>query len=218
MRSPELPSALNYVEALYAKEDAGLRAVRERLIKAGRWGVNIGANEGRILQLLMRVKNVKTVVEIGALYGYSAIWMARALPTDGHLFTIERDEVASQMAQTSFDECGVSARVTLLRGDAADHLKVLLERGPFDMVFIDANKSAYVEYLEWAYRALRPGGLVVADNTLLGGGVLNEEKPANLSVKQWTEMRRFNALVADESRFFATMLPTAEGLTVAIRL
>lgn len=218
MRSRELTSRERYIEELYASEDEGLKSIRERLVTANRWGINIGANEGKILQLLMRLLNVKKAVEIGTLFGYSTVWLARALPKEGRLYTIERDHDCVRMARKALEECGVADRVIQLEGDATEKLRKLEAEAPFDFVFIDANKSAYVEYLEWAIQNVRPGGLIVADNTLLGGGAAKGEKPDNLSTRQWTGMRRFNELVADQTRFFGTILPTTEGLTVAIRL
>jgi predicted O-methyltransferase YrrM len=208
----------HYVESLYAREDEGLKAIRERLVTAGRWGVNISANEGRLLQVLMQMNHVKNVVEIVTLFGYSGVWIARALPQDGRLYTIERDHDCIRMARNAFEDCGVSDRVTLLEGEAIDKLKELEKDAPFDMVFIDANKSAYVEYLDWASKCVRKGGLIIADNTLLGGGVAESEKPENLSQRQWSEMRRFNEAIADRRQFLATIIPTWEGLTVAVRV
>lgn len=217
MRPAEQNPQLRYIESLYAKEDDGLRAIRDRLVTAGRWGVNIGANEGKILQILLKTTEVRNAVEIGTLFGYSAVWIARALPADGRLFTIERDSECVRMAKKAFEECGVNDRVTLLEGEAADRLAGIEAEGPFDFVFIDANKSAYVEYLDWCEKHVRPGGLIIADNTLLGGGAALSEKPENLSKRQWEGMRLFNERLADSARFDSTILPTSEGLSVAIK-
>lgn len=218
MRKQELTPTQKYVDELYAPEDVCLAGIRERLMNAGRWGVNIGANEGKILQLLIKLTNAKRVVEIGTLFGYSTVWIARALPPDGHLFTIERDHECLRMAKKAFEESGVNERITALEGEAADLLSSLSSKGPFDLVFIDANKSAYPDYLEWAASHVRSGGLIVGDNTLLGGHVAPSEKPESLSRAQYTEMRKFNDLIAHDPRFFGTILPTDEGLTVAIRV
>ena len=217
MRAKALSVRQNYIDNLYAPEDAGLAAIRERLITAGRWGVNIGANEGKILQLLIKMSNASKVVEIGTLFGYSGVWIARALPNDGRLFTIERDHECVRHAKKAFEECGVSAKITQLEGDALEVLSRLSSEGPFDLVFIDANKSAYAEYLEWAATNVRSGGLIIGDNTLLGGHVAEPAKPDALSRAQYLEMRKFNDLIANDARFFGTILPTDEGLTVAIR-
>lgn len=217
MRPIDLSPRDTYIEGLYAEEDAGLRSIRERLVTADRWGVNISAAEGKLLQFFIKLINAKKVVEIGTLFGYSGVWMARALPSGGRLYTIERDHDAVRMAKKAFEECEVQDQVTLLEGEAIDKLKDLSREAPFDMVFIDANKTSYNEYLEWATTHVRPGGLIIADNTLLGGKLAEVEKPEELSQRQWTEMRRFNSSITDVAKYFGTIIPTAEGLTVAIR-
>jgi caffeoyl-CoA O-methyltransferase len=218
MRAAELNPKDKYIASLYAEEDECLAAIKERLVSADRWGVNIGANEGRMLQLFMKTVGVKKAVEIGTLFGYSGVWIARALPGDGVLHTIERDHDAIRMAKKAFSECGVSERIRLHEGDAIDQLEKIASEGPFDMVFIDANKTSYIEYLDWATRNVRSGGLIIADNTLLGGKVIEDEKPEALSNRQYSVMRSFNEKMADRSKYFSTIMPTAEGLTVAIRL
>jgi len=225
MRAPELDLRSSYVESLYATEDKGLQSIRERLIAAGRWGVNIGANEGRILQILIQLSGAEKIVEIGTLFGYSTVWMARALAgsekgVEGgkHVFTLEKDPACAEQARLSFRECGVEEHVTLFEGDALQSLSTLSSKGPFDLAFIDANKSAYCEYLDWAEINVKRGGLIIGDNALLGGAVLQDEKPQNMSNRQWQQMRKFNERLADRNKFNATMLPTSEGLSVAIRL
>ncbi|RYZ63902.1 MAG: O-methyltransferase [Proteobacteria bacterium] len=191
--------------------------MRERLVSADRWGINISANEGKIIQFLISLAKAKKIVEVGTLFGYSTVWIARSLPIDGRVWTIERDHEAVRQARKGFEGCGVAEKIVQLEGEAVDLLNGLSAHGPFDMIFIDANKSAYPQYLEWAADHIRPGGLIIADNTLLGGHVAADEKPESLSRAQYTEMRRFNDLIANDSRFFGTILPTDEGLTVAIR-
>lgn len=216
------PEALNpresYIQSLYAEEDEGLKAIRDRLMTAGRWGVNIGAAEGRLMQVLIGMIGAKKVVEIGTLFGYSGVWISRALPADGRLYTIERDHDCVRMARKAFEECGVVGKTQILEGDATDKLKTLESEGPFDLVFIDANKSAYVEYLVWATANVRQGGLIVADNTLLGGVVVENEKPESCSNRQWGEMRKFNELIADRTKYDSVIVPTREGLTIARKI
>lgn len=225
MRNDQLDSKDLYIKSLYPLKDPGLSGIEQRLRDAGRWGVNVSANEGRLLALLIRLGKVQKAVEIGTLYGYSAVWIARALPENGHLYAIERDPVCVAAAKLGFAECGVGDRVTLFEGDAElELLKIEAQLGQnatgtgcVDLVFIDANKSAYPRYLDWAERCVRPGGLIVADNVFLGGHACQEQKPSNISQAQWSGMREFNARLADPSRFTSVILPTSEGLTVAIR-
>lgn len=217
MRVGEPSVRQKYIEGLYAQEDECLRGIRERLVSADRWGINISANEGKIIQFLISLAKAKKIVEVGTLFGYSTVWIARSLPIDGRVWTIERDHEAVRQARKGFEGCGVAEKIVQLEGEAVDLLNGLSAQGPFDMIFIDANKSAYPQYLEWAADHIRPGGLIIADNTLLGGHVAADEKPESLSRAQYTEMRRFNDLIANDARFFGTILPTDEGLTVAIR-
>ncbi len=217
MRPIEISPTLSYIEGLYASEDVVLQQIRERLVNANRWGVNIGASEGKILQFLIQLGRVEKAVEIGTLFGYSAVWMARALPANGHLYTIERDHESARQAKKAFEDAEVHNKVSLCEGEAMDCLAGLVAKGPFDLVFIDANKSAYVEYLDWAFTNLKTGGLIIADNTLLGGHVIHAEKPESLSNRQYHGMREFNERLARSEEFVSVILPTAEGLSIAIK-
>ncbi len=213
---PELQSQFDhYVGALYAPEDAGLLKIRKRIEGIGRTGINISAVEGRILQVLMKMVGVKTAVEVGTLCGYSSVWIARALPEDGALITIEKDPRYAALAAEGIAECGVAERVSIRQGDASEVLKTLT--GTYDFVFIDANKTGYNLCLDWAMNHVRSGGLIVADNTLLFGSVMMDEKPDDISIKPWNEMRRFNERLADQSNFTSVMLPTSEGLSLALK-
>ncbi len=216
----------SYIEKLVAVTDPGLLAIEARLRAADRWGVNIGANEGRLLALLVQVSGAKKVVEIGTLFGYSTVWLARALPangqpaigqTDGRVWTIERDPISAAHARQGFLDCGVAERIDLLEGEASEKLRELESaHSPFDLVFIDANKSAYPEYLDWAERNLRVGGLVIADNVFLGGAVFYDAKPDSVSLRQWQGMREFNQRLLSGGKFTSAFVPTSEGLLVGV--
>lgn len=218
MRKDSNSTVAAYIEGLAASDDVGLQSVEARLRDAGKWGINIGPNEGRFLSLLVKMSGARRAVEIGTLYGYSTVWLARALPADGKLWTIERDPESAAAARQTFSECGVESRVTLLEGEASEKLAELSRQAPFDLVFIDANKSAYLDYLEWAEKNLRSGGLVIADNIFLGGGACLDEKPVNLSLKQWQGMREFNRRLMNGSEFTSAIVPTSEGLLVGVRV
>lgn len=207
--------ALDYIRALYAPEDALLTEIRQHLEQMDR-AIQVGAEEGRILQLLLRLHGAKQVLEIGTLAGYSAIWMARALPTDGHLTTLERDPVRATEAQDFFSRSDVTERITLIEGNAHQTLESLIEEHrSFDAVFIDADKPSYSAYLDAAEQLLSPGGLVIADNTLLFGHVVHEQAPQGIAPSTWGKMRAFNQRLADSRHYDAVMLPTIEGLTIA---
>jgi len=211
---------LEYIRGLYAQEDALLAQIRADLEAAGQ-AIQIGAEEGRLLQLLIAMNNVKTIVEIGTLAGYSTIWMARALPKDGHIYTINRDENHIKLARENFAKSECAGRITMLEGDAHKVLPSLSPSAPFDMVFIDADKISYNDYLDWAEENLRVGGLVVADNVFLKGSVFADEPPEDRRIASpttWQNMRRFNARLADKTKYNASIIPTKEGLSIGIRL
>jgi len=205
---------LDYIRKLYAPQDALLEAIDETLQKID-MAIHVGPEEGKMLQLFIGLYGVKTIVEIGTLAGYSAIWMARALAPDGHIYTINKDATHIKMAKKFLAMAEVKDRITMLEGDAKEVLATLV--GPYDMIFIDADKINYNTYLDWAEVNVRTGGLIVADNTLLFGMVAKDE-PGDVAPTTWENMRRFNERLANPERYFSIMIPTKEGLTVAVKL
>jgi caffeoyl-CoA O-methyltransferase len=170
--------------------------------------IQLGPAEGRLLELLLRLANAQKVVEVGTLAGYSALWMARALPPGGRLWTIEADSRHAVVAAEIIDEAGLGDRVTLLEGDAAEVLPKLRDSGPFCAVFLDADKARYDFYGRWATDNLRPGGLLIADNAYLFGRLLSDDEEAR-------RMRRFHEEMARHYR--SVCIPTPDGLAVGIR-
>ena len=209
---------LEYIRKLYAVQDELLTSISDILQQEKNMAINIGAEEGRILQLLIALHGTKTIVEIGTLAGYSTIWLARALPQDGHIYTINRDEKHIQMAKNSFAKCECANKITMLEGDAHLVLPTLKTSAPYDMIFIDADKISYIDYLDWAEKNIRKNGLIIADNTLLAGKVIQETPPENIAPTTWKNMRLFNERLADKNKYNTIMIPTTEGLTVAIKL
>ena len=200
-----------YLRRQVVVEDDALRAVGA---KARELGVPAIAPEaGRVLQLLCRMIGARRVLEIGTCTGYSAIWIARGLPADGHLETLELDPQRAAMARAHFRQTGVAERVTVTVGDARETLAARADES-VDAVFIDADKPPYPAYLEEALRLVRPGGLILADNVLtLGPRVaVYDEAMSSESVRA---LRRYNWLVATDSRLLGTILPVGEGLSVA---
>lgn len=211
--------ALDYIRQLYAPEDALLQTIR-RTFEERDMDIQVGAEEGKFLHLLVKLHQAHTVVEIGTLGGYSAIWMARALPLKGHLHTIEHEAAHAELARGFIRQSDVREKITVWEGKAQDVLKRIAETVPqVDVVFIDADKISYPQYLDWAEAHLRPGGLLIADNTLLFGTVYADEPPAEGNIRRatWQAMRDFNTRLASGKHFDAVMLPTAEGLSIAIR-
>jgi caffeoyl-CoA O-methyltransferase len=169
----------------------------------------LGPSEGRLLELLLRLVNARKVVEIGTLAGYSALWMARALPAGGHLWTIESDPKHAGVAAEVIGEAGLGDRVTIIRDDAAEILPKLSDSGPFCAVFLDADKGRYDFYGRWATENLRTGGLLIGDNAYLFGRLLEQGDEA-------AAMRRFHEEMA--LHYDSVCVPTPDGLAVGVKL
>ncbi len=209
--------SLDYIRKLYAPQDKLLDSIDATLQKLN-IHMHIGAEEGKLLQMIITLHQAKTVVEIGTLAGYSSLWIARALPPEGHLYTLNKDPEHIQMARHFFDQSDVRDRITMLEGDAHMRLPELSAKAPFDMAFIDADKISYNDYLDWAEANVRQYGLIVADNTLLFNTIALESPPESVAPSTWNGMRRFNERLADTERYFSTLIPTEQGMTVAIKL
>jgi predicted O-methyltransferase YrrM len=211
-----LTPSIDYIRKLYAAQDSLLTSIDESLLRLN-IPMHIGAEEGKLLQMLITLHNAKTIVEIGTLAGYSTLWMARALPAGGHIYTINKDPAHITMAKHFFDQSEVRDSITMLEGDAHAMLPQLSSEAPFDLLFIDADKISYNDYLDWAEKNIRKGGLIIADNTLLHGTMGLDLPPQNISSTTWNNMRRFNERLADPEKYFTAMIATQEGLTVALK-
>lgn len=214
-QSPELAK---FVSDAMAKEDPIMRRIREETPKRGLPAISIGPDEGKILHFLVRACGAVKAVEVGTLAGYSACWIARALPENGRLCTLEYDPRHAAVARKNLHAAGVAAKTTVHEGPAAKTLPGLEKDGPYDFCFIDADKINYPIYLEWASRHVRVGGIVVADNAYLFGKLHLSAKLAGDDAAGAAAMRKTLALMAD-TRLFSScaMLPTGEGLAVAVR-
>ena len=157
------------IARMFAPEDEGLRYALSSAKQAGLPGIQISPIQGKFLQLLAAACNARKILEIGSLGGYSGIWLARALPPGGRFITLEINPVHADVVRGSFARAGVSDRAEVRVGKALDLLPRLEGEAPFDLVFIDADKQPYPQYLEWALRLSRPGSIIVADNCIRGG-------------------------------------------------
>ncbi len=203
-----------YVRSLFAREDDCLRAIRAWAADASLPTIQLPPATARAVQILLRAIGARRVLEIGTLAGYSAVWIARALPADGQLVTLETDPDRAAVARRSVEDAGLADRVEVRVGDALDLMAALDPDPPFDAVFLDADKERYCDYLEQAARLVRQNGLLMADNALWRGEVLDPEGFGGLAA----DIHRFNELVAADERFEATILPVGDGLMVAVRV
>jgi predicted O-methyltransferase YrrM len=205
----------SYVEDLFSPSDEILEAALRDSRRAGLPEINVSPNEGRLLQLLVEIAGARTILEIGTLGGYSAIHFARALPENGTLISLELDEHHARVARNNVERAGLSDIVEIRVGDAHELLAGLVEgdEGPFDVIFIDADKESYPEYLDWSLRLSRPGSLILGDNTIREGSVIDPQDATARAT------REFNERIAREPRLSGIALPLIreriDGLTIA---
>ena len=200
-----------YISGLFAREDELLASLREEADRTGLPPIAISSDEGRLLQVLLATINARTVLEVGTLGGYSAIWMARALPPDGRLTSIEIEEAHARFAERYIERAGLSSKVEIRVGRALDVLPSL-DGQKFDAMFIDADKEPLVTYFEWGLRLVRPGGLVIADNALWGGRVYDD----TVDDDKTRAVREFNRRMASDPRVLGIIVPTHDGVAVGV--
>jgi caffeoyl-CoA O-methyltransferase len=210
--TPEIDA---YLRGLYAQEDPGMRYALRAIEEAGMPPIQVSPTDGRILEVLLRMTDARRVVEIGTLAGYSAQWIARALPATGRLWTIELDPRHVAVARGVLARAGLADKVCVLEGSADVVLPTIEAEGPFDAVFVDADKVGYERYARWATRHLRPGGLLVGDNAYLFGRLAGVEPDSPEQAAELASMRAFHELLARE--FYAVCLPTPDGLAVGMK-
>ena len=201
----------DYLSTLFAAEDETLLALREAADRNGLPPIAISPDEGRLLQVLLTAIGARRVLEVGTLGGYSAIWMARALPADGSLLSIELEPAHAEFARGFVSRAGLDGIVDVHVGRALDVLPSL-DGSAFDAIFLDADKEPLPTYLEWALRLVRPGGLIIADNALWGGRVLDQ----SVNDDATRAVREFNRRFATDPRITGIVVPTHDGVAIGI--
>src|SRR5580658_586674 len=210
-----------YFSKLLVLPDASFDAAVKANQQAGLPAIDITALQGKFLEFLVRISGARCILEIGTLGGYSTLWLARALPGDGRIVTLEIDPRHAEVARANLENAGVLDSVDVIVGPAIETLPTLKNSpcAPFDLIFIDADKQGYPEYLRWALKLSRPGTVIVADNVVRDGKVI-EPGCEDLNVQG---VRRFTELVAAEPRLSATVLQTVgtkgyDGFALAVVL
>jgi caffeoyl-CoA O-methyltransferase len=204
-----------YVENLFSPSDEAIEAALRDSRRAGLPEINVSPNEGRLLQLLVEIAGARRILEIGTLGGYSAIHFARALPDHGVLISLEIDEHHAKVARNNIERTGLSDKVEIRVGDAHELLASLIEydEGPFDVIFIDADKEGYPDYLASSLRLVKSGSLILGDNTIRGGTVLDPQDATARAT------REFNERIARDPGLSSIALPLIreriDGLTIA---
>jgi len=192
----------------FAAEDEGLRYALTAARQAGLPQIQISPIQGKLLQLLATASNTHKILEIGSLGGYSGIWLARALPSDGRLITLEINPTHANLVRTAFAKAGVSDRAEVRVGKALDLLPHLESEAPFDLVFIDADKPPYPQYLEWALRLTRPGSIIVADNCVRSGKAFDQPEDEGMA-----GIVEYDKRVAGDERLMSLVLAMDDDYT-----
>jgi len=209
----------HYISDEFSRDDAALKAAEKSLDDARIRNISISSSQGKLLHILALLCGAKRILEIGTLAGYSTIWLARALPPGGRLLSLEYDPAHALLATENVARAGLSAAVEVRTGRALEVLPRLAEEKlpPFDMVFIDADKVPYDQYFRWALKLTHPGSLIVADNVIRQGRIL-EPDSSDDNVKG---AKRFLRLLASTNEVAATVLQTVgakghDGLAIAV--
>ncbi len=200
-KTPTLQDYEDHISHLLAQEDDALRLAREDTQKAGMPPINVSATEGKLLHVLACSVGARRILEIGTLGGYSAIWLARAMPADGRLVSLELDPHHAEIAQKNIARAGLCKVVEIRVGPGMESLAKMTAAGeaPFDVAFIDADKEGYPDYLEKVYPLVRSGGLILADNTL------------RLDAGPTAGIPRYNAAVARHPGLNSILIPVLRG-------
>ena len=201
----------DYIAGLFGAEDRLLADLREEADRTGLPPIAISADEGRLLQVLLTTVSARRVLEVGTLGGYSAICMARALPRDGRILSIEIEEKHAIFARRYIERAGLAERVEVRVGRALEVLPSL-DGEKFDAIFLDADKEPLPTYFDWALRLVRPGGLIIGDNALWGGRVYESSE----SDERTRAVREFNRRMATDPRVLGIIVPTHDGVAVAV--
>ena len=216
----ELWTAIDkYIVDHVVRDDPVLDAVRKAADDAGLPQIAVSPNEGKLLFLIARLTDARHILELGTLAAYSTVWLARALARGGRMITLESDPKHAAVARANLARAKLTRVVELMEGDALESLARIEREGhaPFDLIFIDADKQRIPDYFDWALKLSRPGSVIIVDNVVRKGGVIdsNNNDPSILGV------RRFHNMLATESRVSATTIQTVgskghDGFTIAL--
>lgn len=203
-------------DLLAAFMPSGYQDARAQSVNLGRDPISLSVPEGRLLSLLVRLHGGKKWVEVGTLTGFSGLCIVQSLGNEGRLWTIEKDPQAALAARTVFDSTQFSKQVTIIENDSSRGLVEISNQGPFDGIFVDGAKNLYQECLEWARSNIRPGGLLIFDNVYLGGETYSTI-PGRWNQVSRDRMKQVVQEILSPNEFDSSLIPTAEGLLVAIK-
>lgn len=203
----------HYIDSVFCHEDPVLEEVISSIKESGMPSISVSPSSGKLLTMLVSIAGAKNVLEIGALGGYSGICLARGFGKEGALTSLELKKEYAEFAESNLTKAGFGDQVSYLSGPALENLEQLVaDQRKFDFFFIDADKGNYENYLEYCLRLAEPGALILADNVLAKGSVVDENAPA----KRYTDqMKDFNEMVANHPQLESILIPIGDGITVS---
>lgn len=213
--TPLTDEIVDYATQLFPAEDDLLRVLKEEAIAAEIPEIQISPEQAAFMQVFLRAIGARRVLEVGTLGGYSAIVMARAIPDDGTVVTIERDPFRAEFAQKQIEKAGLSEKIEVMIGSGADLLeRDLAGSGPYDFAFLDADKPGYLRYLELIYPMMRPGGVIAGDNAMAWGNIADDtsEDP------DVRGMQEFNRAMASHPGLQSSLVPVGDGMCIGVVL
>ncbi len=212
------PKSYEYIEKLAPAESELMQVARKNSDKIGLGSISISSTEAQIMKFHLSALRPKKVVEIGTLTGLSALHILEIIPADGVLFTLEKSLEHVSLAKEVLDEDIKNGRCEIVVGDAQLNLKMLSSKGPFDAVFVDGNKAAYLDYFNWAIENTKMGGLIFVDNIFLAGAVWGDETKQRFNRKQIDAVNQMNHLAFNHEKLRSVVIPTEEGLLISQKL
>jgi len=213
----EVTNIQAYIESLTPAESVSKKQSRTAAEELGLGRISLSSSEGQLLSFMIRQKQCRKFVEIGTLTGLSAQYILEGMDGEGLLWTLEKTQIHADKAREALTLHPWGDKATVVVGDARMTLEIVASEGPFDGVFIDGNKAAYGDYLIWAEKNVRAGGLIIADNVFLSGAVWGETTQQKFSEKQISVLQAFNKRLADPNFYQSIIVPTQEGMTFAIK-
>jgi predicted O-methyltransferase YrrM len=204
----------DYIVENFAQEDDLLRRMPAEAEAKGIPQIHISPEQGKFLQVMMAAAGARRVLEVGSLFGYSTLWMARALPPGGKLIALELEPLHAQATRDNIAAAGLAHCVDVRVGDARQSLATLDDEGPFDLAFIDADKAGYLHYIDHALRLVRKGGLIIGDNASAAGDVWQADPQSNRD--HVLAIRAFNQRMAAEPRLLSLLVPISDGMCVGV--
>lgn len=220
MRSEIKSEVLKYFDTLAPKESLSVQLTRKFAEDIDRQGISLGPLECQILSMMITLHRPMKFVEIGTLTGTTALTILESMAPEAELWSFEKNEQHLGFAKQAWEneKEKKNKKLHLVLGDAKEKLETIKDQGPFDGIFIDGNKAAYMDYLVWAEANLKKGALILADNIFLSGAVWKGPEGTPFSLKQISIMQNFNQRLSDPLKYKSCLVPTDEGLFIAQKL